>query len=254
MNKAEVGKTESKTNDHIAIEPVCSGETELLLGLYADLFFDREPLTRYFGINKERMIAIARQMHAERENNPVEKGLCWVAKDGSQAGRMAGFIACDDIAADVMPTLPGGLIDEDQKKMNAMMRLLGEIRGPCMDRIAAKGERCLHIVALGVAPGYEGRGIGTRLLKQAITQAARLGFTAAYAECSGPASLKCHEKVGFTNIHSACLNEIQIDGARPYADSDIQVSIAWRKLNALDPNDAEVAQGLEVARCESGWD
>ena len=216
--------------DCIGIEPVRPGQTEMLLGLYAALFFDREPLTRYFELDKEWMISIARQMHAEPENNPVEKGLCWIAKDTSQAGRVAGFIACDDLAANIEPTFPDNLIDKDQEKLSSMMRLLGAIREPCMDRIAAGEGTCLHIAAIGVVPEYEGQGVAARHLERAINEAARRGFIGAYAECTSPASLKCHEKVGFTNIHSAPLKEVRIDGACPYADSDIRVTIAWRKL------------------------
>ena len=40
-------------NGRVEIQPVRSGEMELLLGLYGDLFFDREPLTQYFGLDKE---------------------------------------------------------------------------------------------------------------------------------------------------------------------------------------------------------
>ena len=230
MENVADNKTRIDLDHRIGIELVRSGEMELLLRLYADLFFEREPLTRYFALDKERMISIARQMHAEPENNPVEKRLCWMAKDASPAGRVAGFIACDDLAADVEPAFPDDMADEDQKKLYAMMRLLGEIREPCLDRIAAGEGKCLHIAAIGVVPEYEGQGIATRLLQRAITEAPRLGFTGAYAECTSTASLKCHEKVGFIRIHAARLNEIRIDGTRPYADCDIDVSIAWRAL------------------------
>lgn len=50
--------------DDIGIVEVADDGVDELLRLYAVLFHDREPLTRWIGFGKERMISMARAMHA----------------------------------------------------------------------------------------------------------------------------------------------------------------------------------------------
>lgn len=213
----------------IRIDRVRSDEVETLLKLYADLFFDREPLTKCLGFSRDRMIAIARSMHTGADANPISRGLCWMARDHA-ARRDVGFIACDDPAEEGNPQVPDNLTIQEKENISAMMALLEEVRKPVIGRIGSEAGKCLHIAAIGVAPGYEGAGIATDLLQTALDGAIARGFVHAFSECTGIASRKCHEKAGFQNLHCVAVNSFSVNGACPFSSSDIDVCLLWKDL------------------------
>lgn len=53
----------------------------------------------------------------------------------------------------------------------------------------------------GVRPGYQNRGIATKLGKMSLAQAARAGFDYAIAECTGAYSQHLVKATGFTAVH-----------------------------------------------------
>ncbi len=214
----------------IDIDRVRPEETEALLSLYVDLFHDREPLTKCLGLSRERMLSIARSVHAGADSNPVSRGFRWVARDRAAAGRTVGFIVCDDPAAEGSQPAPELFTDLERKKMSDVLALLEAVRNPGKDRIGAQAGRCLHIAAIGVAPGYEGAGIATRLLQAALADAAARGFAHAFSECTSLASQKLHEKSGFQTIHCVDVKEFAVDGTFPFAAFDLVISLLWRDL------------------------
>lgn len=61
-----------------------------------------------------------------------------------------------------------------------------------------EGPYC-HIVSIAVKPGYRGRGIGSRLLNQALVECKNAGATRAYLEVStaNKPALRLYSKAGF---------------------------------------------------------
>lgn len=214
----------------ICIDRVHPDETEVLLRLYVDLFHGREPLTKCLGLSRERMISVARSMHTGANANPISRGSCWMARDRAAGMREIGFIVCDDPAAEGHQQVPENLADHEREEISALLALMEDIRKPEKDRIGSEPGKCLHISAIGVAPGYEGFGIATSLLQTALADATARGFAHAFSECTSIPSRKCHEKAGFRELHCVAVNEFVINGMHPFASGYFDVCLLWKDL------------------------
>ncbi|MBM9537542.1 GNAT family N-acetyltransferase [Desulfobulbus alkaliphilus] len=162
--------------------------------------------------------------------NPISRGFCWMARDGNAAMREIGFIACDDPAAESNQPVPENLTDHERERISALLALMEEIRRPGKKRIGSEADKCLHIAAVGVAPGYEGAGIATSLLQKALADATARGFTHAFSECTSIASRKCHEKIGFQSLHCVAVNKFSVNGAYPFSRSTLAICLLWKDL------------------------
>ena len=214
----------------ICIESVRPDDIEALLELYVDLFYDREPLTKCMALGKERMVSIARGMYLGSADNPISQGLCWIARDGNAGNRAVGFIVCDDPFAEGHVSVPENLTEEEMAKVSALQALMDEVRSPLQDRGPLAAGQCLHIAAIGVAPGYEGAGIATRLLQKALVEGKALGFMHAFAECTSVASKRCHEKNGFANLHGVATDTFTWHDKKPFAGRDLDIYLLWKEL------------------------
>lgn len=114
---------------------------------------------------------------------------------------------------------------------SAVMALMGEVRKPVKERIGSEAGKCLHVAAVGVAPGYEGAGIATNLLQTALEQATAREFTHMFSECTSMGSRRCHEKIGFQCLHSVPLREFSVDGERPFAQNNLHIYLLWKDLS-----------------------
>ena len=219
--------------DDIGIVEVADDGVDELLRLYADLFHDREPLTRWIGFGKERMISMARAMHASDGDGALPGNTrCWTARTGADGNTAVGFIVCDDPATEGNPSLPDDLTDEEKRKMSAVMALLGDIRDPVQDRRGLGSGKCLHVAAIGVAPGYEGKGIAKRLLRTALSDAEERGFQFAFAECTSLASRVLHEGMGFECLKTASARTLVAKGDSPFADCDLEIHLMAKRLRS----------------------
>ncbi len=229
----------------ICIDRVHPDETEALLSLYIDLFYDREPLTKCLGLGRERLIEVARSMHSGANANPIARGLCWIARDRNAANEEVGFIVCDDPIAETNQQVPDNLTDQEKGSLSAVMALMEEIRKPQQERIGSEAGRCLHIAAVGVAPGYEGAGIATRLLQTALAEATERGFAHVFSECTGEASRKCHEKLGFQPLHRINLNKFAINGVCPFPTINLLIYLLWKDLTTGPAEGGKYRMGAE---------
>ncbi len=214
----------------IYIDRVHPGETETLLSLYIDLFYDREPLTKWLGLSRERMISVARSMLTGVNANPISRGFCWIARDRAAAMREIGFIVCDDPAVEAHQQVPENFADHEREKISALAALKEDIHKFEKDRIGSEAGKSLHIAAIGVASGYEGAGIATSLLQTALADATARGFAHVFSECTNIASRKCHEKAGFQNLHCVAVNQFVLNGLRPFSSADIDICLLWKEL------------------------
>ena len=224
-------KPMQKDSTMICIDQVHPDETEVLLNLYIDLFYGREPLTKYLGLSKDRMISFARSMYGKEESNPVSKGFCWVARDRHAANKEVGFIVCDDPVVEGNHQVPEDISEKEKEVFSAVMSLMEELRKPVYDRIGSEAGKCLHVAAVGVAPSYEGKGIATKLLQTALEHATARDFTHVFSECTSMGSRQCHEKIGFQCLHSVPLGEFSVDGERPFAQNNLHIYLLWKDLS-----------------------
>jgi len=220
----------NRGNRSISIGVLHPDEMDALLRLYVDLFHDREPLTKCLGFSKDRMISIARSVYAGTDSNVLSHGLCWIARDASAGNKGVGFVVCEDPSVAGSPQLPDDLADQEVEMVEAVIALLDTVRRPARDALGDGKGATLHIAAVGVAPGYEGQGIARDLLQTALSAAAELGFKYAFSECTSSASRRLHEKCGFEQLHSVSLCQLEVNGRRPFADSELDVYLMRKTL------------------------
>jgi len=214
----------------IAIDRAQASEIESLLSLYVELFQDREPLTKCIGWSRERMMSIARTMYAGADGNALSQGLGWIARDQARANQDIGFILCDDPAAAPTAALPDDLTAQEMRMVSAVTAWLEAIRSPVQDKLGLAAGTGLHVSAVGVAPGYEGAGIATRLLQTAMADAAARGYRFAFAECTSSPSRRCHEKAGFTSVHRVSGEKLLVAEDGALANSGWDVHLMWKDL------------------------
>ena len=226
----------STDNQAISIDEVQDPEIDALLNLYVELFHDREPLTRCFGFSKERMIAFARTLYAGSHSSSLSQGLCWVARDPAKENQAVGFIVCDDLVAAHAQEPLEDLAAQEAEMVSAVGALMEEIRSPIKEALALGEGVNLHVAAVGVAPGYEGKGIARRLLQTALSTARDRGFQYAFSECTSNASRILHEKCGFEVLNSVSINTFVVNGRRPFSDYDVDIHLMRKVLDVSKSN------------------
>lgn len=217
----------TKQNPHVEIAAVNPAGNAEILDLFVELFHDREPLTQLIGLSRGWMRALAEIMHGGNSN---PEPLSWMARDIHSGNRPVAFVVCDDPALPGSEALPDNLTETEKQTVAVVGAFLNEIRRPLPRLVTWGPGSCLHVAALGVAPGCEGQGLATRLLQTALAEAEIRGFRHAFAECTGPASRTCHEKCGFECVHSVPANRFEYQSTFPFSWNDLVVDLMLRKL------------------------
>ncbi len=216
-------------NADILCVPAAPQDADAILRLYARIFHQREPLLSSQSFGEDRTFAFARELLGTGYGRrSLEAGLWMKAVDEDARNALVGFVVCGDPLEQTPSGLPEGLSASEAEKALAALALLEQLREPLEERLG--GGRWLHISGVGVAPGYEGRGIATRMLRMALERAGELGYTHAAAECTGPASRRCHEKCGFRSLHSVRYAEFRHMGRRPFADLEGECHLMVKDL------------------------
>ena len=214
----------------VVISPVNADETEDILNLYARIFSEREPLMRGLGFSADRIAEIARVLYMNRNNDSLNKGLWFKATGENDSNAPAGFVVCSDLTAESPTEPPRGMTPEEMAKVPSIMALLEAIRRPLDERYSLEPGDCLHISALGVAPGWEGMGVATKLLAAALERGSELGFKYAASETTSPPSRRCHEKCGFRSLGSLVFEEFEFEGERPFKHIEGECHLMVREL------------------------
>ena len=217
-----------QTFSSILISPVEEQEKDDLLKMYLSVFHDREPLTKWIGLSLDRNREIARSHFSRPGLSPLREGLCWFARAGSLP---VGFLVMDHPDAGEAQELPDDLTPQEQARVADAVALLEAVRRPLRDLPVSAGERqVLHVAAVGVVPGYEGRGIARKLLETGLREGVRRGCTCAVSECTGPASRKLHAACGFRLLQSFPVRGLAVGNRRLDAAEDLEIHLMWKDL------------------------
>ena len=115
--------------------------------------------------------------------------------------------------------------------VSVVAALLEELRSPVKQRLGLGEGLNLHVAALGVAPGYEGKGIARRLLQSALSAAYDRGFQYAFSECTSAPSRMLHEKCGFEHLNSISVGAFVLNGRRPFMGCDVDIHLMRKMLD-----------------------
>ncbi len=220
----------SRPQNRYAIVPASPDDIGTLLRVYIDSFYEREPLTSCLGLSKERMAAIASAMYGGESGQDFARQLSFLAQDPDADANTVGFVLCDDPADPNANRLPPNLTEQELLFFPSVAALLETVRAPINTRIGKRPGEYLHIAALGVMPGCEGKGLATSLLQAALQEARRRGFRHAFAECTSAASRACHEKCGFSTINHVSGDDFTHADTRPFAGRRLDIHLMERDL------------------------
>ena len=215
-------------NRSICLEIVHRHDVGMLMNMYFDIFYDREPLTQCIGLTKEQMMSIANHQYY---SDIIMQGFCWVARDRAQKNKEIGFIVCQDLSGSSVYEIPEDLSNEAQNAVYAAAGLLEEVRQPIYKSLESGQGVSLHIAAIGVAAEYEGQGVAKSLLEGALVSAYQRGFQYAFSECTSTASRVLHEKFGFECLKEVLVNQFVIDGKHPFYECELDVYLMQKVIN-----------------------
>jgi ribosomal protein S18 acetylase RimI-like enzyme len=190
-----------------------------------------ELLARTFAANDPPAIALclteADFAGALRLATPaVPQGLSVVARDPA-TGVMAGALLAEDAATPE----PEDNANESPR-FEPMIELLASLEAPSHSP-PPPGD-AVHILFLGVADAFAGRGIGQGLVRECMVNAAARGYTRAYTEATNRVSQRIFAKLGFTTAAYASYREFRHDGDAPFA-SIADVGGPMKMVRELDP-------------------
>jgi len=192
-----------------------TGETiEEMAVLVSGEYVTDEPMYMVLGIQPAEYTPLARIFLPWC----AHEGLSFIARHRA-TGRGAGFVLATDLVHE-----PYGSLREQYRategfweKIMHERAFLDELEEPYLERERPGKGKILHVTALGVRKEYQGRGLATRLISTAVQHGEKKGFRKALADCTGPASLRAHEKCGFRPAGSLDYRSFTRNGEYPFA-------------------------------------
>lgn len=156
--------------------------------LLADVFSRQDPPAVAMGITTSEFIAFV-QLFAQKI---VDEKLTIVARS-ALTGAITGALLIEDMASPV----PGGMA-QLSKKFMPIFTMLHEVEGDYWQgRVVQPGE-CLHLFLLGVARGYQRRGVAQNLIRIALQHGLQRGYQLGVTEATNTISQYVFHKLGFT--------------------------------------------------------
>ncbi len=203
------------------------GDIDEARDVYLDVFLHEEPITRSLGLDRAEVEPLTCRMAAYN----FAKGMSLFAR-GDTDGRIAGFIFCDDLAdsgvEEVLAEAPAGFYERYAPAHVMLEQLRKPLFAPALPQV---GEIC-HIGLLGTLPAWRRLGLGSSLIEAAAVRAAGMGFKVMVAECSSPASVRCHERCGFKPAGEISYGDFEFQGRRPFAGLEGACVLMTRRLGA----------------------
>jgi len=163
----------------------------------------------------------------------AREGLSFLARDRA-TGRGAGFVLATDLVHEPYGSLRDQYSASDHfwEKIMHERAFLDKLEKPYLEREKPGKGKILHVTALGVQKEHQGKGLATRLIRTALWHGEEKGFRKAIADCTGPASLRVHEKCGFTVAGSLDYRSFEGNGEYPFAGLQGACSLVEKELGA----------------------
>ena len=203
------------------------GDVDQAMEVSLDVFLHEEPITRSLGFDRAEVEPLARRM----AEHSFKTGVSLFARNDTD-GRIVGFIFCDDLADSaaerVLTEAPAGFHD----RYAPAHVMLEQLRQPLFASTPPQAGEACHIGLLGTLPDWRRSGVGGSLVEAAVTQAAAKGFKLIFAECSSPASVRCHARCGFNPEGGIRYGDFEFRGQRPFAGLEGACVLMARRLDA----------------------
>jgi len=181
--------------------------------LVTDVFLNDEPMLKALGVAPGPYLPYARFYCTEY----AATGLSLVAMD--QHGEITGFLLCHDLTYDVFRALEERGPSVERETLDLLRidgALLDELDRAICDPGKIQNGEYLHIVQLGIAASFRGKGLATALVAEAVKLGMHHGFRWALSECSSASSRRTHEKCGFREAHHIPYDSYVLHGRKPF--------------------------------------
>lgn len=161
-----------------------AGEMSRLLG---DVFAHRDPPAVAVGLTAPEFEAFVRLYSRKADT----EGLTVVARSAA-TGEMIGALLAEDSAS----AAPDGF-EGLSRKFNPIFDILGQLDAEYSSGRPRQPGESLHLFLLGVARGFEGRGVAQRLVSECLVDGGRKGYRVAVTEATNRTSQHLFRKQGF---------------------------------------------------------
>ncbi len=190
--------------DYGLIERADIGEMEDLL---ASVFSRSDPPAVAAGLSFDQVHELVR-LYGERA---PEDFLTVIAKSQG-SGRLVGAMLSDDFASPP----PDHLDNLLQGNFKSIAVLLESLDNQYRHVQKVDPGKILHLLMLGVAPDFGGRGIARMLVQQTLENGKRRGYERAVTEATGNVSQHIFRHQGFVERFRIPYKEFLHDGKRPF--------------------------------------
>lgn len=202
-----------------------SDDVEQTAACFADIFLLEEPMTRSLGLSQQQFRIITKKYC----QIAAEDGLSFIAREKATEA-VIGFLLCIDLIVD--PERFGSVDAESLTQAAPSAALIAELEKQFLQKMEFTAGECLHMFYAGVNSQFKGRGIATRLAEKVLENSFAKGYKYAIADCTGPASKKSLEKLGFHEENRIVYANLQLTGPNPFENLDGYCALMVRKLQA----------------------
>lgn len=207
------------SQDGIRYEALTAERQEAAIAMLTESFHVGEPLTTSTGCSRESTRAFFDMFVPQMLSNGLS-----VAAVSEDTNDLVGVFIAEDFAA----SPPAGveefvgkyeaswgpvfaILDDAEEKLKQEVSIpAGELPDP---------GRIVHQWCVGVSPACARRGIGERMTRVLLQQAALLGFEMSFSECTGAFSKKLSEKSGMNPSFRLEYASWEFEGSRPFASA-----------------------------------
>lgn len=203
-----------KEDNGIVYEILQEKDMEKTAVLISEVFSEREPSVRYFGITAREYLYIS-HLYCRKG---VEEGLSVIAKD-KYKGKIIAFMICEDFDS----AEPEG-IEKIDRKIVIDMAIVNAVEEDAKAN-KKEGERRFHIFFGGTEKEYINRGIMTTLIDESIKLAKRKRFTNIIAEATGSVTQHIFKKFGFKENKTIEYKKFVFEGKNIYQNLEDPIGI-----------------------------
>ncbi|VDP08867.1 unnamed protein product [Soboliphyme baturini] len=190
------------SNEEIAFEQPTADNREELLNYMCDEFGQDEPLIQSLAATREEIAPLLLSWI----NVALSQSYTYVVRT-KQNGKLIGCALNGVGSVQEVCALNEHAMSEKALKV---MKIMNEVKQPLL-RIG-RDRKCMEIIALSVANGYHGRGIGKALVSLSLDLARKSGCRMVASEATAFGSQKIFSYFHFETLYEIMLNEYLEDG------------------------------------------
>lgn len=196
----------SPEDPSVKYEIYSATDAEDMTRLLGDVFSCNDPPAYAVGVTASEFAAFVELLCPKA----AAEELTVIARE-SRTGDLVGAMLTEDFASD----LPEGL-DRISPKFDPIFDILGQLDEDYRANYTFRPGVAIHLLLLGVAERFAGRGIAQRLVEQSLAHAVTKGYRTAVTEATNKVSQHIFRKLGFVDRVTRAYKTHRFEGSHPF--------------------------------------